>query len=79
VERPAARARVVAITAAAIALYQTLGFAVTMALLLFALTFGTERRNPLLAAGFSIGAVALTYLLFAVALKTPLERGILGF
>src|ERR1700704_7021573 len=32
-------ARVVAITAAAIALYQTLGFLVTMALLLFALTF----------------------------------------
>jgi len=72
-------ARVVAITAVAIALYQTLGFLVTMALLLFALTFGTERRNPLLAAGFSIGAVALTYLLFDVALKTPLERGILGF
>ena len=72
-------ARVVAITAAAIALYQTLGFAVTMALLLFALTFGAERRNLLLAAGFSIGAVALTYLLFAVALKTPLERGTLGF
>ena len=72
-------ARVVAITAAAIALYQTLGFAVTMALLLFALTFGTERRTPLLAAGISIGAVALSYLLFAVALKTPLERGIIGF
>jgi len=72
-------ARVVAITAAAIALYQTLGFLVTMALLLFALTFGTERRNPLLAAGFSISAVALTYLLFDVALKTPLERGILGY
>src|SRR5262249_42786866 len=32
-------ARVVAITAAAVALYQTLGFLVTMALLLFALTF----------------------------------------
>jgi len=72
-------ARVVAITAAAIALYQTLGFPITMALLLFALTFLTERRNPLVAAAFSIGAVALTYLLFAVALKTPLERGILGF
>ena len=40
-------ARVVAITAAAIALYQTLGFLVTMALLLFALTFGAERRHPL--------------------------------
>lgn len=72
-------ARVVAITAVAIAFYQALGFAVTMTLLLFALTFGTERRHPLLAAGFSIGAVALTYLLFAVALKTPLERGTLGF
>jgi hypothetical protein len=72
-------ARVVAITAAAIALYQTLGFAITMALLLFALTFGTERRNPLVAAGFSIGTIALTYLLFTVALKTPLERGILGY
>ena len=71
--------RVVAITAVAIAFYQALGFAVTMTLLLFALTFGTERRHPLLAAGFSIGAVALTYLLFAVALKTPLERGTLGF
>jgi hypothetical protein len=72
-------ARVAAITGAAIALYQTLGFLVTMTLLLFVLTFGTERRNPLLAAGFSIGAVALTYFLFAVALKTPLERGIFGF
>jgi hypothetical protein len=72
-------ARVVAITAAAIALYQTLGFLVTTALLLFGLTFGTERRHPLVAAAFSIGVVALTYLLFAVALKTPLERGILGF
>jgi hypothetical protein len=50
-----------------------------MALLLFALTFGTERRHPLAAAAFSIGVVALTYLLFAVALKTPLEPGILGF
>ena len=72
-------ARVVAITAAAIALYQTLGFLVTMALLLFALTFGAERRHPLAATAFSIGVVALTYLLFAVALKTPLEPGILGF
>jgi hypothetical protein len=50
-----------------------------MTLLLFALTFGAERRHPLAAAAFSIGVVALTYLLFAVALKTPLEPGILGF
>jgi hypothetical protein len=72
-------ARVAAITAAAIALYQTLGFLVTMALLLFALTFGAERRHPLAAGAFSIGVVALTYLLFAVALKTPLEPGIFGY
>jgi len=71
--------RVVAITAVAIALYQTLGFLITMALLLFALTFGAERRPAFYAAGFSIGVVALTYLLFAVLLKTPLEHGLLGF
>lgn len=72
-------ARVVAITAVAIALYQPLGFIVTMALLLFTLTFGAERRPVLAAAAFSAGVVALTYLLFAVVLKTPLEPGILGF
>jgi hypothetical protein len=72
-------ARVVAITAAAITLFQTLGALVTMALMLFTLIFGTERRNPFAAAAFSIGVVALTYLLFEVALKTPLEHGTIGF
>jgi hypothetical protein len=71
--------RVIAITAAAIALYQTLGFLLTMALLLFTLIFAAERRPVLPAAAFSAGVVALTYLLFAVVLKTPLEHGILGF
>ena len=77
--RRAHAARVVAITAVAIALYQPLGFVITMALLLFTLTFGAERRPVLAAAAFSAGVVALTYLLFAVVLKTPLEPGILGF
>jgi hypothetical protein len=72
-------ARVVVITAIAIALYQTLGVMITMALMLFTLIFGAERRNPLAAAAFSIGVVALTYLLFEVALKTPLEHGTIGF
>jgi hypothetical protein len=72
-------ARVVAITAVAIALYQPLGFVITMALLLFTLTFGAERRPVLAAAAFSAGVVALTYLLFAVVLKTPLEPGVLRF
>jgi len=72
-------ARVAAITAVAIALYQPLGFVITMALLLFTLTFGVERRPVLAAAAFSAGVVALTYLLFAVVLKTPLEPGVLRF
>jgi putative tricarboxylic transport membrane protein len=71
--------RVAAITALAIALYQIVGFLITMALLLFALIFGVERRQPVSAAAFSLGVAALTYLLFSVALKTPLEQGLLGF
>jgi putative tricarboxylic transport membrane protein len=71
--------RVVAITAAAVALYQTLGFLITMALLLFTLTFGTERRHWAAALAFSVGVVLLTYVLFGVVLKTPLEHGLLGF
>jgi putative tricarboxylic transport membrane protein len=72
-------ARVVAITAVAIVLYQTLGFVLTMALLLFALIFGAERRPALAAAAFAIGAVTLSYLLFAVLLKAPLVPGPFGF
>ena len=71
--------RVTAITALAVALYQIVGFLITMTLLLYALTFGVERRHPISAAAFSLGVVALTYLLFSVALKTPLEQGVFGF
>jgi putative tricarboxylic transport membrane protein len=72
-------ARIIAVTAIAIALYQTLGFLLTMALLLFTLIFGAERRHPLAAAAFAVGAVTLSYLLFAVLLKAPLPRGVIGF
>jgi uncharacterized membrane protein YidH (DUF202 family) len=71
--------RVAAVTGVAIAFYKTLGFVVTMGLLLFALIFGVERRHPVSAAAFSAGVVALTYVLFNIALKTPLEPGLLGF
>jgi len=71
--------RVVVIAAIAIALYQTLGFVITMALLLFALIYGAERQNPIYALAFSLGVVGLTYLLFEIALKTPLEHGTIGF
>jgi Tripartite tricarboxylate transporter TctB family len=71
-------ARVFAITTAAIALYTTLGFIVTMSLLLFVLV-ALEGRNLLAAAAFSLGVTLSTYALFTVALKTPLEQGVLGF
>jgi hypothetical protein len=71
--------RVIAIAAAAVVGYTALGFALTMALMLFALIAVGERRNPIYAALYSVGVVALTYFLFAVVLKTPLETGIFGF
>jgi Tripartite tricarboxylate transporter TctB family len=71
--------RVIAITAAAIALYRTLGFIVTMTLMMFALIFGAERRHPLVAGLYSAGLVLATYFLFTRALKTPLDQGILEF
>jgi hypothetical protein len=70
---------VVIITAAAIALYQRLGFLVTMSLLVFALLAIVERRNLLLAAAYAIGLTLFAYWLFGKALKAPLEQGILGF
>lgn len=67
------------ITAVAIAVYQQLGFLLTMSALLFALLVGVERRNPMIAAAYSVAVVVLAYLLFGTMLKAPLERGVLGF
>jgi hypothetical protein len=71
--------RVIAATAAAIALYTGLGFVPTMSLLLFALIFLVERRPILPAAAFSVGVTVFAYVLFGMALKSPLPRGVLGF
>ena len=68
-------ARVVAASAAAIALYQALGFLVTMALLLFVLTFVVERKPLAPALLFSCGVTALAYSLFNNLLKAPLPHG----
>jgi Tripartite tricarboxylate transporter TctB family len=70
--------RVLTITAAAVALYTALGFIVTMSLMLFAL-IALEGRNLFAAAAYSVGVSLLTYGLFTLLLKTPLEQGILGF
>jgi hypothetical protein len=71
--------QVVAITACAIAAYQPLGFIVTMSLLVFALLVIIERRPLISSAAYGIGLTLFAYWLFGVALKSPLERGILWF
>jgi hypothetical protein len=71
--------RVAVLAAAAVALYEPLGFALTIPLLLFTLIFAVERRPFWPAVAFSIGATAAVFLLFTVLLRTPLPRGLLGF
>ncbi|HKD24359.1 MAG TPA: tripartite tricarboxylate transporter TctB family protein [Xanthobacteraceae bacterium] len=70
--------RVLGITAAAVSVYTTLGFIVTMSLMLFAL-IAFEGRNLAVAAVYSVGISLLTYGLFTTVLKQPLEQGIMGF
>jgi Tripartite tricarboxylate transporter TctB family len=69
----------VVIAGLAIALYQTLGFILTMTLLVFTLLIVIERRDVLRAAAYSIGVTGIAWWVFAKALKAPLETGILGF
>ena len=71
--------RVIVLAAAAIALYVPLGFLPTMALLLFGLIYGVERKPLLNAALFSAGVTAVAYLLFSTLLKSPLPRSPLWF
>lgn len=66
----------VVITGVAISLYTTLGFILTMSLLIFTLLVAVERRNILRAAAYSIALTLFAYFLFGTALKAPLERGI---
>lgn len=70
---------VVGITAAAVALYTWLGFIITMTLLVFGLQVIVERKNLLTAALYACGLTLFAYWLFGVALKAPLERGLLWF
>jgi hypothetical protein len=69
----------VVITGIAIAFYQRLGFLITMSLLVFSLLVVGERRRWLPAAAYSIGLTVFAYWLFGIALKAPLERGLLWF
>jgi uncharacterized membrane protein SirB2 len=72
-------ALVVAISAVAIALYERLGFGITMVLLMMGLLVIIERRNMVRAAIFSIAVTAITLTAFQYVLQTPLAEGPFGF
>jgi len=71
--------KVVIITAAGVAAYQTLGFLVTMSLLVFVLLIVIERQPIHYSAAYAIGLTGMAWWVFGKALKAPLETGILGF
>ncbi|HEY5378070.1 MAG TPA: tripartite tricarboxylate transporter TctB family protein [Pseudolabrys sp.] len=65
---------VTAITAAATLLYETLGFIVTMLLMMFAFLLVIERRNAIRAGIYCVVVVMFTYVSFVYGLKTPLPE-----
>lgn len=71
--------KVVAITAIAVASYQTLGFLLTMSLLVFVLLVVIERQPIHYAGAYAIALTGIAWWVFGKALKAPLETGILGF
>ena len=72
-------ALVIAITAAAVALYTWLGFIATMVLMTLGLLVVVERRNAVRAGVYSLGTVLVTYGVFIWLLKAPLPTGPFGF
>ena len=70
---------VVVIAGLATILYQRLGFILTMSLLVFTLLAVVERKNLVPAAAYSIGLTMIAWWVFGTALKSPLEKGVLGF
>jgi hypothetical protein len=65
---------VTAITAVGAALYEHLGFNITMLLMMAALLILVERRNPIRAGVYCVVIVMLTYVSFVYGLKTPLPE-----
>ena len=72
-------APVIAITAAAIALYTWLGFIMTMIAMMLCLLVLVERRNILRAGIYSLVVVILAFGLFHTFLRSPLPLGPFGF
>jgi len=70
---------VILITGAAIALYERLGFIITMMLMMIGFLVIIERRNPVRALVFSAGVCLITYIAFEYGLSTPLAESPWGF
>ena len=70
---------VIIAAALATALYTTLGFVLTMSLLLFGLTAAVERRPLIPALAFSVGTALVAFILFSWFLKSPLPPSPFGF
>jgi len=65
-------ATVIVVTAVATALYTTIGFVLSVSLLLFVLLYFVERRSLLSTLAVSIGTTVGCYFLFGTLLKSPL-------
>jgi hypothetical protein len=70
---------VIAITVIAVALYERLGFVITMLLMMLGLLVIIERRHIVRAAIFSAAVILVTFGVFQYVLKTPLAEGPFGF
>jgi hypothetical protein len=72
-------AAVLGITTIAVALYVTLGFVITMVLMMVALLVIVEKRNIVRAGLYSAVVAVVTYLVFVHMLQSPLPPGVLGY
>jgi hypothetical protein len=72
-------AAVLVIASAAVAFYVSLGFIITMVLMMIALLVFIERRKVVNAGIYSVGVVVLTYMFFVHLLESPLPGGLLGY
>jgi len=70
---------IILISSIATLLYATLGFLITMTLLVLSLLVIVERKSLLAAMTYAVSLTLFAYLLFGIALKAPLERGLLWF
>ena len=70
---------VIATAAAAAAIYEWLGFILTMVAMMVALMVLLEKRNIVRAVLYSAGVAVATWIVFVHLLNSPLPGGVLGY